>query len=417
MLQSVLLIMIMLVACVLVIAALRRASWKTLAALPLGLLLLGIVGVLLLRPTSSFTYVPHASVEVQNWSIDHFGSVMHNEDRTRGDGAVHLKAAMIVLPMLFGIAVCVAILILCRKWIARNAGVLIPIAGIGSICALAGGMLSGAYLVWNTQMTERESALRAQKVQELRALGESLHHHSLHDLQGGVISTSADEPAEPLPSNTVLAVATDVAIADPAATAAETPDAATETPATAPTPELPEWARGETVDSRSLRQGVHQNPVTLKSDQWSSVQETEVQLEAMAMRALRQQLQMERGSTFHWEPSVDFIHQSGAIQQRFVEQTSLKVGEFESPMYRSYWQVAATPHVSELAHAQWKATAIEERLIWLGAGAAALTLLFAGTAASLRIDAATGGRYRRRYTAATVALISLAVGTAALFVA
>jgi hypothetical protein len=400
--------------CALVIATLRKPSWLTLLAIPFGLLLLLGVGTVAwsVAVPRHVSYVPDARVEAQNWQIEQAGSVMHNRDRSGPVSASVPPRWIIVVPLLLGVAACVTVLALNRKWIAQHANFVLPVLVLG----LAGLLATGVAFLHDARMVSSEQLVREQHLQNLRMIGEALHRRSSE-----VSLPSADfnshNVQDAAQQEEILTDAAYGGAVDTSVDSSKAVDSAEEAPASAPTPELPEWARGETVDWRELPEGVHQNPVVLKSDQWSSVQESEIQMEAMAARALEQQLRVPYGSSFNWEPSTDFIHQSGAIQQRFVEQTSLKVGEFETPMYRSYWQVAATPHVSDLAQKEWKAAAVQERLTMLGAGAAVLTLLFAGGAAGLRFDSATSGQYRRRLAAAAVAVGALAAGTAALFVA
>ncbi|MBL8849239.1 MAG: hypothetical protein JNG89_06125, partial [Planctomycetaceae bacterium] len=114
---------------------------------------------------------------------------------------------------------------------------------------------------------------------------------------------------------------------------------------------------------------------------------------------------------------ADLIHQSGAIINRHIQQTSLKVGEFESPMYRSYWQLDYNAALADRAYAAAKNVAVQHRVSGLGVGAVALTLLFGVVAAALRVDSSTGGRYRGRLALAAVSLCAAAAGAAALVLA
>jgi hypothetical protein len=227
---------------------------------------------------------------------------------------------------------------------------------------------------------------------ELHAIGESFH-------TAAPVPEAAPEPGRP-------AAPTEVHAAD----SGESDVAVTVDAETQPTPvELPDWVkRADRYFNRLDR-----DPAVVVSDEWATVAESEAQLEALAAAAIARQLQMQGASTPGWLPSRDFIHQSGALQQRFVEETTLKVGEFESPMYRSYWQVAVTPGVRDKAYSQWKRFAVDQRLAWLGGGTAGITLLFAMIAAMLRFDSATSGRYRRHMFAAvgisTTLLTSLLV--------
>jgi hypothetical protein len=403
-------IVALLLVCTIVIAALRKPSWVTVLAVPFGLLLLLGVGSMFLAIAAPNHRAENRAAHVEQlvqtydpvyetFNANNFPVVVerqapiHNVTWSR----LSMLTAIVLIVLAGGAA-----LFSNRKWIARHAKVLLPVLGIGLV-----GMLAVVAVVPVFQQM-REDARRVELRQRLRAMGDAFHRGSSHT--EGARGSSAGQDSLDVQNDDVIATEKPIAASEEMAT-----EAVAET--TVPVPELPEWARGETVDDRELRQGVHQNPVVLVSDEWSSVEESERQLEKMAVRALEDQVRMERGSSFQWRPSKEFVHQSGSIQQRFVQQTSLKVGEFEPSMYRCYWQVAATPHVSNLAYEQWKASEVEERLAVLGGGAGALTLLFAGVAAGFRIDSATGGRHRRRLAAAAFAVASLAVGTAALFVA
>jgi len=380
-----------------VIAAVRKPSWVTLLAVPFGLLVLLSIGMVTWSVAAP-RYVAHHpdlgmgghDVLLQQGDVSWM-----NHAPTSLSPDLYARWVMIGIPVMIGIAVTVTIPLLCRQWIARHANVVLPVLALLGL-GIVGVVIGGLFFVRTTTLIDAPTL--------------------------SVYETFNDVPRDLPPTVVTPPVATSAGDAfDAEAVHSTAGSLNAETQSTAAegggaSAELPEWARGETVDWRKLRDGVHQNTVVLVSDQWSSVQESEIQLEAMAARALQQQLLMDRGS-YRWQPSKDFVHQSGAIQQRFVEQTSLKVGEFDTPMYRSYWQVAATPYVSSLAQKEWKAAAVEERLTLLGAAAAVLTLLFAGGAAGLRFDSATGGRYRRRMAAAAVAVGALAAGTAALFVA
>lgn len=381
-----------------VIAAVRKPSWVTLLAVPFGLLVLLSIGTV-------------------TWSVAAPRYVAHQPDLGMGGHDVHLQQGdafrmnhpptslspdlfarwvMIGIPVMIGIALAVGIPVLCRKSIARHGNVVLPalaLLGLG----IVGVVIGGLFFVRTASLIDAPTL----------SVYETFNHVPAALPPTVVTPPVAAMTDDAFDAEAVHSTAGSLSAETQSTTATEGGEAS---------PELPVWARGETIDVRELHNGVHQNTVVLVSDQWSSVQESEVQLEAMTARALQQQLLMDRG-LYQWQPSKDFVHQSGAIQQRFVEQTSLKVGEFDTPMFRSYWQVSATPHVSELAMQEWKAAAVEERLTMLGAGAAILTLLFAGGAAGLRFDSATSGRYRRRMAAAVVAVGALAAGTAALFVA
>jgi hypothetical protein len=144
----------------------------------------------------------------------------------------------------------------------------------------------------------------------------------------------------------------------------------------------------------------------LRSDAWSSEEESEQQLETLAQTLVARRFRQDHPELSGWQPPVDIIHQSGAITQRHVEQTSLKVGEFESPMYRTYWQLDYNAALADRAYAAAKDLAVQHRVSGLGVGAIALTLLFGLVAAALRVDSSTGGRYRGRLIFSAVGIVA-----------
>lgn len=277
-----------------------------------------------------------------------------------------------------------------RGWIARNAALLFAMAGAGLLLLLV------ATAFRFVRMDHHESVLRGRRATELHQIGAAFRQAAIEEFSVPGDSGLLDEPGQ------VSEVQSEAA--DSVAAPADVTAAPAETSAI---PELPEWASAESVSHRELREWAPRNPVVLVSDEWSSVPESEIQLEAMAARVLQQQLQLNQGSSFKWRPSKDFIHQSGAIQRRFTRQTTLKVGEFAPPMYQTYWEVAVTPQVSNQAQAAWRGALAEFRLLCLGGGAAGLTLLFASIAAGLRFDSATAGRHRRHMFAAAGLVTSM----------
>lgn len=394
-------IIVLLGACAAVIAILRKPQRLKWVAVPFAILvLLGAIGIVIALLAPRHRIVPAQEVSTYDPVFETFnanakdGRIMWNQT-VQPPSATWAKLALLsgvaLVPMIG------FVLFASRKWIARNAGVLVPIAGVAMAGLLLAGVFVGGSMAWNDHMTTREAAVRSQRAAELRAIGEAQRQRFFEETTRYVNATATQESVEATPVEVPTAVA-EAATTEPAPAGENADDAATDSAIAAAVPELPEWARGETVDLKKLHEAVHQNPVVLKSDEWSSKEEAEVQLNAMAARAVQQQLRSQKG--IDWLPSKDFLQRSGAILQRHVEQTSLKVGAFETPMYRTYWQVSATPHVCSLAETEWKSTEVKARLAMLGAGVAALTLLFAGGAAGLRLDSATSGRYRRHMFAA-----------------
>ena len=288
-----------------------------------------------------------------------------------------------------------------RKWIARHTGIVVPLVAVaGALCLL---LVAGMFTYVSRVEAVAAEHRRANLAEELRVIGKSMHREA-----------QAAEERIALRSSPPVVIIEDNLAGESAATVndqsrsdegpVDETAAAVDDAEAGPVPvELPGWVQ----DHQDNINEFGHDPILLASEQWATVEECESQLEAIAAVAVAQQLQAQKPQLSGWTPSVDFLHQSGAIQERFVEETSLQVGEEEMPMYRSYWQVAVTPQVGDLAFAQWKDSAVDQRLVWLGAGAGGLTFVFALLAGLLRIDSATNGRYRGR----------LALGTAGLCIA
>lgn len=299
-----------------------------------------------------------------------------------------------------------------RRWIARHKGVAVLLLAVGGGLSLL--LFGGAALYLDRARTIAADFRSAELRQnELRAIDETMRRAAL----------LKDDAAHPAPATQVVTV-DEVAPADPdqpeevvAAPAVAGDSAATddlaEVAESRPVPvELPEWVR----EGQDHLNDLGHHPALLVSEQWATVEESESQLEEFAALALKRQLQVWRPELREWTPEDGFLHQSGAIQKRFVEETALRFGEFEEPMYRSYWQVSVTPHVGNLAFDQWKASTVDQRLVWLGGGAGGLTALFMLMAGMLRIDSKTGGRYRGRLAVAALGTVAT-IGVAALMLA
>lgn len=421
-------IIILLVVCALVIAALRNPSWKTLVALPLGiLLLLGTATIVWSLAAYRVHDVPNARVEMQNLRLeqhpsswrDHFVSEAGAGVSSPVPGPKGLKMLFLIVPVMLAVALFVTIPILGRKWISEHRAIVIPavcILGVAFVALSAVGSV-GVYVA-RASVVSADDVRRTEIASRLREIGESLHQKSAREKTVPVVAVqpAASESDENSESAAEAAAAasgsSDIGTTAETPVAANTPAAAT-AEATPPPAALPDWIRGHELEIND----VTRTPILLASEQWSSVPESEVQIEQLAEVAILQQLQLQRPDLDGWRPNNDFIHQSGAIRQRFVEQTSLKVGEVEMPMYRSYWQLAVTPQVNDMAYQEWKATAIERRILWLGGGAGGLTLLFGAIAAALRIDASRSSRYRGRTVAAAVGIVAMLGAAAALAIA
>lgn len=399
--------LVLLGVCVLAILVARKSSWKTLVAVPLALLvLLGSFTIVwsVVAPRQVY-YSPYDVVvpavqtstsdpvyETFNLNVETYDPVSETFNANGARNRVAMQPSRVQnmngpsvrgfsLGMMLVFGVILAATIAARRWFAGNDKRVVSVFAVAGafMVLLTLGLLFVVGGTWAFRASSRQ------------------------------MPATVLYPPPPPPVSVAVA---DLAAVEPTAEASATEVAVPESPVTPPA-ELPEWARGTVVNDRDLRHWAPRNPVVLVSDQWSSMPESEIQLENLAARALRRQLQLAQGPSFDWRPSKDFIHQSGAIQRRFTRETTLKVGEFESPMYQTYWEVSATPQVSNWAQAEWRTALTEQRLACLGGGAAVLTLLFASIAAALRIDGSTGGKYRQHMFAAAAFVASMGAATLA----
>lgn len=117
-----------------------------------------------------------------------------------------------------------------------------------------------------------------------------------------------------------------------------------------------------------------------------------------------------------WTPSVEAVRQLGVIGRRAIEESTLEVGEFAEPVFRSFVEIVPPNDLGAQLAAAWRADTVSSRLVLVGGVMGFLTLLFASLAASLRIDEATRGRYRKQLTGGTAAVWIAAAGLAMMIV-
>lgn len=177
--------------------------------------------------------------------------------------------------------------------------------------------------------------------------------------------------------------------------------------------ELPDWVDDEPVVD-SLTGAARK---VLVSDQWATAEEADAQLTALTAAELSRFLAAEHPEAAGWLPDTAAIVQSGAVTRRVQETSTLPIGEFNPALYRAYWQLELTPTVREQLLDAWRPFAVSERLSWLGAGLAALTLLFAVLAAILRFGGVRASRGRPVLSKATIAALIITAGAAALLLA
>ncbi|MBL8850914.1 MAG: hypothetical protein JNG89_14645, partial [Planctomycetaceae bacterium] len=362
-----------------IFALVRKASWKTLIAVPLGiLLLLGAASIFWALAARS---VVHTEVWTQpatwspspQWTYDNPHVTIESAPWNKGASVGTLLLELLVF---LSLPILATVVYMSRKWIARNANVLVPLGVVAALGLAFVAVPVALYLPMRMQAAEE--VRRATSVENLRAMGEAMHRS---EPRVAVIPEDLVPPPQPLVVEAVdVPKIDDLTIHEPATETIEAVEATEGTPAETPPviAELPEWARVSSDVPADLSAG----PTVLRSDEWSSVEESELQLEKVAQTLIARRFRQEHPELSGWQPPVDIIHQCGAITQRYVEQTSLKVGEFESPMYRTYWRLDYNAALADRAYAAAKNLAVQHRLSALGIGVIALTLLFGLVAAA-----------------------------------
>lgn len=411
-------VVVMLAACAVVIVLLRNPKALKWVAIPFAILvLLGAISIVIALSAPRYgTVVPatewlsdqplrtqeprlpsapaEVSTEARQHSIDRIVATRQaaidrqiaamqrrHDDTARVQSLAWERLAIIGLVLMAVIGVCIAIPVLCRKWIVRHKEIALPAAGVLSIGALglASVLLAGLFYVRTAAVPSRVRyvpAHRSAVVPEPLVVPVSDLPADDADRSAAVADSASAGSGSVPPAETPATAGVDTAVSD---------DAAADVPA-----QLPDWIRNHVAEINNL----DHTPLILASDRWATIEECEAQIQTIASAALAHQLRRQRVVLSDWQPTPEFIRRSGALRQQFVEESRLQVGGFESPMYRSYWEVDVSPAVSDLAYSQWKAATVERRVLWLGGGAGGLTLLFGAIAAALRIDADRSRPYR-----------------------
>lgn len=121
-----------------------------------------------------------------------------------------------------------------------------------------------------------------------------------------------------------------------------------------------------------------------------------------------------RGAQGSWQPPVELV-QTHAVKETHVERIQRSTGNNDFFVYRAYHQVELSPEVRAALFPSWRSHTVDGRL-WILGGLLGFVVLMLGTAATyLRLDALTGGNYRRRLKLASVTfLLAGGLGLAAL---
>lgn len=167
--------------------------------------------------------------------------------------------------------------------------------------------------------------------------------------------------------------------------------------------QLPEWVNGPSYDTDGE---AHTLVLSSRfSDSPTAAQEELARLLAtrLTMRRLELGLPVEAG-----EMTLETIHQTGLIAERVREESRVRAGEFNLPVFRESWLVRVDER-SRQALAQTLLPAIRmRRIVQLNAVVALLALIFGSWAAYFQIDDVTRGRYRTRLKLAAAGVVAVA---------
>ena len=325
----------------------------------------------------------------------------------------------VALGAMLGLCLVGGLIFLFVRLAARRPALLIATFLFAGAALLIAAVL-GIYFV---RLEAGEAALRADRQQEMKSLAAALHEYQAAQ----PVQASPDEAVAP-PSavldyrggNDVAAGSTDVVPPSTDEQNAGSEQSSLELVSYVGRDivgqrltELPDWVDDEPV-ADSLNGTARK---VLTSDQWATAEEADAQLTTLAAAELSRYLAAEHPQAAGWLPDTSAIVQSGAITRRVQETSTLPIGEFNPPLYRSYWQLELTPDVREQLADAWRPYAVSQRLSWLGAGVIGLTLLFAALAAILRLGRASTARVQPVLSNATIVAALIAAGAAAMMLA
>lgn len=135
--------------------------------------------------------------------------------------------------------------------------------------------------------------------------------------------------------------------------------------------------------------------IVISSQQYSTREEAESELSAVASELIRDDLQGIRPGTSHssWRPPAAEI-QRIAVKQQYVEAVDRDFGSFVHPMYRVWWQVELSPEVRTEFLPAWRQGLTNSRVRSLGLVVSTLVLLASLLAMYRRLDVMTEGTHR-----------------------
>lgn len=246
------------------------------------------------------------------------------------------------------------------------AGILYAIQrGHAKAVLMVGGTMLGLFLVAALTMSgvqkHREDSRRVELHKHLQTIGHSSHRPATQ------VQRAAMEPSTPTIPST-LAGPTPKKIEHLIGSSAPLAVA-----------ELPAWRKNPPREG-STEQGW--SKYVLSSQQFATIEEAEAELFRTVIADVQSGFAHHWPETRGWVPTREDVISSSLITEKVIETFSLKVGEFENPVYRVSWLVQFRPEANQALHARWSPLEAERRSHWiLGILAGATGLL--GVAATM----------------------------------
>lgn len=171
-------------------------------------------------------------------------------------------------------------------------------------------------------------------------------------------------------------------------------------------------ATGETVDAipgwaaeTPRLDGIEWNNTrVLASQPWATIEEAENELAQRTTHELAAYFRHVSPDVSSFVIPRSLVEDTGVVSRRCHVTESLKVGEYEEPIYRVFWELDYDDNVAQVLQTSWEQQTIRQRLTWLAGGVGLLTILLGAFGAYSRLNAATDGRYQGRLRLATGAL-------------
>ena len=162
--------------------------------------------------------------------------------------------------------------------------------------------------------------------------------------------------------------------------------------------QLPEWVR---QPETTLEEG---RLIVISGEQYPALAKAHKDALDVAVRAVKEDFQQTHSAAGDWRLPVALVKRE-AIRQEYVETITRETELNSFQVYRVYYQLELSPQVRKAVFTSWRNQIVEKRLWILGSLVGFVALVLGTTATYLRLDALTGGLYRRRLKLASVSLL------------